>query len=468
MRESEGPKAGGKLLAFVGLGFWQAWWMVAMCTDSLLPDPSENPFPVSLTVLLLALSCLGYLVVVLGREAGLERMLGPKGILATTAVLSIAGSLGMGIVAHTELLGVLDGLLFALAAIAFSLGNAILLITWGSLWSTLATGYVGRLLCASYTAAFALFFTVQALPLGIAIAVSAFLPAASLAGYLSARKAPRRKPLKRTVPPWRELPVGKAIAALVLANFVWGVSQKYLYGSTGGDAAGLAFLFGAVCLLAFTAFMFIASPSDEAAALLRPIVPALICGMALMQVFPPEDVFLGEGIMIYGAYCLDMLIMLVASDIAFRMNGSVVRIFGIALFAARAGSLLGTVAGEWCIVFEPSLTAVAMICIVALVVAGMLLFPQSELERFYRVQALPAADALFEAKCEAIAETYGLTEREHEVLGLLARGRSAPYIGQELCIALGTAKNHISSIYRKIGVSDRQSLHNVIEHENIG
>lgn len=109
VRQAEEPKDGGRLLAFVGLGFWQAWWMVAMCTDALLPDPSETPFQTSLTVLLLVLSCFGYLAVVLAREVRLDRLLGRRGVFVLTAVLSICGSLGIGAVAHTDLLGMLGG-----------------------------------------------------------------------------------------------------------------------------------------------------------------------------------------------------------------------------------------------------------------------------------------------------------------------------------------------------------------------
>jgi DNA-binding NarL/FixJ family response regulator len=55
-----------------------------------------------------------------------------------------------------------------------------------------------------------------------------------------------------------------------------------------------------------------------------------------------------------------------------------------------------------------------------------------------------------------------------EVLQLLACGRSVPYICEELTIAQGTVKHHVSSIYRKIGVYDRQSLHDVIEQGSVG
>ena len=49
----------------------------------------------------------------------------------------------------------------------------------------------------------------------------------------------------------------------------------------------------------------------------------------------------------------------------------------------------------------------------------------------------------------------GLTPRELEVLGLLARGKSNPQIAQELVISRATAKTHVERIIGKLGVSDR-------------
>lgn len=227
-----------------------------------------------------------------------------------------------------------------------------------------------------------------------------------------------------------------------------------------------SFVFGAVCLFAFTLFMFVSPPTDDAAALYRPIAPAIVCGIALMQMLPVEDIFLGEGIMIFGGYCLDMLVMLVASDVAFRTQRSVVWVFGLALFFSRAGSLLGTIIGEVSPMRDQDIIVVALFCIIVFTLVGSLLFPRTELDRFYRIQVGTVSGSRLEKQCDAIAEACGLTAREREVLGLLAKGRSAPFISQELCIALGTVKNHISSIYRKVGICDRQSLHNVIERSD--
>ena len=49
----------------------------------------------------------------------------------------------------------------------------------------------------------------------------------------------------------------------------------------------------------------------------------------------------------------------------------------------------------------------------------------------------------------------GITQREVEVLQLLAQGRTNPEIAQELKISRGTVKIHVQHIISKLGVSDR-------------
>ena len=49
----------------------------------------------------------------------------------------------------------------------------------------------------------------------------------------------------------------------------------------------------------------------------------------------------------------------------------------------------------------------------------------------------------------------GLTAREVEVLGLLARGDSNKAIATKLVVAPKTVSNHVEHIYAKIGVSTR-------------
>ena len=48
-----------------------------------------------------------------------------------------------------------------------------------------------------------------------------------------------------------------------------------------------------------------------------------------------------------------------------------------------------------------------------------------------------------------------LSERERDVLRLLARGFSNPDIAQRLYLSEGTVRNYVSAIFAKLGVSDR-------------
>lgn len=51
-----------------------------------------------------------------------------------------------------------------------------------------------------------------------------------------------------------------------------------------------------------------------------------------------------------------------------------------------------------------------------------------------------------------------LTRREKEVLDLICQGIKPTYIARELRISLGTTNKHISHIYKKLGVDNRQEL----------
>jgi len=66
----------------------------------------------------------------------------------------------------------------------------------------------------------------------------------------------------------------------------------------------------------------------------------------------------------------------------------------------------------------------------------------------------PAADAVVPAAEHPLAR-FGLTEREREILLLLAAGRSNPQIAESLFISPKTASVHVSNILAKLGVDSR-------------
>ena len=54
-----------------------------------------------------------------------------------------------------------------------------------------------------------------------------------------------------------------------------------------------------------------------------------------------------------------------------------------------------------------------------------------------------------------LARPAGLTDREAEVIGLLARGLQTKQVADALGISVKTADHHVQNAYRKIGVSTR-------------
>lgn len=72
-------------------------------------------------------------------------------------------------------------------------------------------------------------------------------------------------------------------------------------------------------------------------------------------------------------------------------------------------------------------------------------------------------EAQEEDPAAAFARAVGLTARETEILSLLARGRTLPYIANELFVTTGTVKTHVRHIYEKALVNNRQELLDKVE-----
>ena len=68
--------------------------------------------------------------------------------------------------------------------------------------------------------------------------------------------------------------------------------------------------------------------------------------------------------------------------------------------------------------------------------------------------ARQSAPAVFERNTAALA-ALGITQRERQVLALLAQGRSNKEIAQELGVSPNTIKTQVASLYQKLDVQRR-------------
>ena len=147
----------------------------------------------------------------------------------------------------------------------------------------------------------------------------------------------------------------------------------------------------------------------------------------------------------------------------FLVMGRIVRMNVVASFigglsAIYLGEAIGIAAGNVYDIAVPNENysyVIMAIAGVAILFSYLFLFTEQDFRAFSAV--VDTSDAMDKA-CKIIAQRYGLSTRESEVMSLALRGRSNERIAQELFVAKSTADTHMRRIYSKCGVSDRQEL----------
>ena len=79
------------------------------------------------------------------------------------------------------------------------------------------------------------------------------------------------------------------------------------------------------------------------------------------------------------------------------------------------------------------------------------------------VPAAPSRDERIDAACACLGGRAGLTDRELQVMGMLARGHNGYHIRDELTVSYNTVKTHVQRVYRKLGVHSQQELIDLVE-----
>ena len=168
----------------------------------------------------------------------------------------------------------------------------------------------------------------------------------------------------------------------------------------------------------------------------------------------------------WGHVSSQMFIVTMMCSICYHWGVSAVWLFGIE-------DVVWTLAGIGGRMAERVLSAVgvsALAPVVALVaVATIVIVRQGRLSSAWGMlpetgsaserRADPARErASLTAACADISRAHALSQREEEVLLLLAQHKTARDIEHELCVANGTAKAHIRHVYQKLDIHTREEL----------
>lgn len=289
-----------------------------------------------------------------------------------------------------------------------------------------------------------------------------------------------------------ELSLAAAIygALFVLAGHVLPEIERTWMASAVPGLLNVALLL--VVEAALTVYMVRRIRHESPSAAYRPATILVAVGFLMLPFAGDAGALLCMAVSFSGFGCFLVYLWIVMGNMASRWGASPrgLAAYGFALLFA------GLIAGEvvsWALFgLRPAeFSYVATVSIVALFLLVVLMWAMSNGARYANETAemggaplaseagalpsrafdgpgsTPATADPLAAKLATAANTYGLSPREVEVAALLLRGRSIPYICDELFIAKSTAQTHVRHIYAKMDITGgRQELIDRIESED--
>ena len=161
-----------------------------------------------------------------------------------------------------------------------------------------------------------------------------------------------------------------------------------------------------------------------------------------------------------------MLLWLLLSDVAHHSDLHPYVVFGIGWSLYTGANYLGLALVRTTEIASSTTTlGVALLWLLGVVMVFCLETRDPDVQRIFadlRRKVDPEEFASIDERCEQIAREYDLTEREVDVLKLLAKGRSKAYIAEALVISENTVRGHARRLYAKLGVHTRDELQGLI------
>lgn len=448
----------------LGFGYYQAWVYLAVFSTLLFADHAlfaehlaftRQYFSLSLSLCLITLVFVSYRLDILAKR---------HYVLVGGSALSLVGTL---IIASSS-----TGLGPALPLIAggitlTSVGNALLIICWGNLWCQIDTDRMGMHIVVSNCFAGVLYLIITALPSLIAVVLTALLPLCSAATLLHcAGEPPRRDEPSPRQPASLLL---KAVAIIAIIPFVYGIARAFSSSVPAADFDSIHrnIMLG-ITVLAFAVMVISAAAPHERiiVRLYRLIVPLMIVGFMAYSFAGPAFQWVALSAIACGFYSFEGLVWLLHPQFVLKTKASSLVVFGWGRALFHLCGFAGATAGFQLVAANlstgPSLEVACLIIVIVLVITMAYLFTEHDLRLFIgRPSIAPQVD--LEKRCQQIAASYRLSRREEEVLVLLAKGRSVPFIAEEFTVSKGTVKTHVRHIYEKLSIHSKQELLDLVE-----
>ena len=449
-------------LAFLGLGVYRAWLNI-LFEDGLTTGASgtvgisvsQNAFDLVMIVALLACAlCARRLTPLWPRRWARWTC---AGFLTGSTLLTYAFWLG-----HIPL--ALVGWPFLIMG---GVGIALMILLWSELYGMLSPTRICLYYAASLVVGAALGWVFRGFDPVMLPLAAATLPLISLRCLWNCHRSEQVADVRtlewaRFSFPW------KPVLVIAVYSFAYGLLQTSIAGVARPNTAPGTVL----CALAIAGVILVMHNRVDFGALhgaVLPFVSAVFLVLAAVGGLSPWWANLCANV---GYTASQVFIMTMIGSICYHWGASAVWLFGIER-AVRSLAMMGGRGVEGAL-SGAGLTYVPLLVVVVMAVTFVALregrlssawgvrLAQAAGEQRGQARSVEDRGSLTRA-CSALAAARNLSQREEEVLLLLAQHKTARDIERELCVANGTAKAHIRHVYQKLDIHAREELFAQVE-----
>ncbi len=447
-------------LCVLGVGVYRAWIEI-MFVGSFVDFPfarvaGHDLFDVVMIAVLLALAFAARRVVYLAHRRWVPLITGAL-LVASTAL----GFWSLFDAAAAQTVAVP-------ACVCGGAGIALMILLWSELYGQLSPVRICLYYALSLVLGASLVWVYRGFVAGWLPVMTGLLPLLSLAMLFRCYAIPSVSEAPQ--PGW----VGfsfpwKPVLVIATYSFAFGVQESLTYQFGGPhSAAGMV-----VCALLVAGAIAVFPRAVPFGALYSRWLPMVAAVALVLPVLGSS--FLMPAILAFssnlGYAATEIFIMVMIGSIVYNYGANALWLFGIERAVRALAMLLGR--AVYGLHLVPDAVLAAMV-VIAVLVATYLILTEGRVSSDWGVTArLQRAertageeDALRRARlverCREVGQAHRLSQREEEVLLLLAERKTISQIEHELYIANGTAKAHIRHVYAKLGIHSREELFELV------
>lgn len=363
----------------------------------------------------------------------------------------------------------------SMLSVASGVGLGLFYLAWGEAYTRLDERRTAVEALASFLFAALIFPAIISLPHIFAVVLTMMLPLVSAAILFKVLGVWDKPPLLEPVRINKSGFLLKALFSAGILGFVEGLIRSlFLEVNPVVDIDLYPWVFLVAALLA-GAIMSITVVSGKKPDLgfAYKIILFVMAFIFLLLPIINRGTFWANVLALTGYSTISLLVWVILARTTSRYHLSSIVVFGFGWGLMVAGGLAGTFLGGLLTSFidltPRILSLVALLSVCVFLFSYLFLFSErSVVELTVEGADEPGSVRPFRKRCEEVAQEFRLSAKETEVMILVAKGRSTPRICEELDISQGTVNTHLTHIYKKLDVHDKQQLLDVLEGRSTG